>query len=692
MFTFDVRIVKKKSISIKRELSWLQFNERVLQEAAFEKNPLIERVRFLGIFSNNLDEFFKVRYATLLRELKINKRNKSERERTGRKLLEDVHERVVQLQTRFDQLFDSVKRELALNGIDFKNENQISVYQKEYLKEFFDDEIRHHIIPIIVDDRSAFPSLNDNELYLIVDLLQRNKSGRVRALIEIPKSVGRFIQLPELDANRNSIIFLEDVIRLNLRKIFGGYSIQSVKAYDIKVVRDAEYEVENDFSKSVYDKISKSIQQRRRGQYVRLNFDRSMPDDLLKFLLKKTKISVQENIIAGGRYHNKRDLMNFPDFGRSDLRFQKLQSIQRNKCENLSVLFNTLKKQDLVIHFPYEKFSFLLDILRLAAIDPLVNTIRISLYRVAKDSHILHALINAAQNGKRVEALVEVQARFDEEHNLAITRILQEGGVRVIPGVPGLKVHCKIFQISRRVNGRTERITHIGTGNFHERTAKVYSDISILTSHLEIGREIRRLFDFFESNYHRPIFKHLIVSPFNSRRRLNELIQDEVAKAKSKKGGNIFLKLNALVDEALIKKLLEAAEQGVKIKAMIRGVNLLIPTTLKQKKNIEIRSILGRFLEHSRIYVFGEGESSTWLTGSADLMTRNIDYRVEVLVPIYGENIKQELTEFMETQWSDNVICRSLNEEHMNEYRNKTDISLQTNAQEDWYAKLKEKV
>ena len=253
-------------------------------------------------------------------------------------------------------------------------------------------------------------------------------------------------------------------------------------------------------------------------------------------------------------------------------------------------------------------------------------------------------------------------------------------------------MHCKIFQISRRVNGRTERITHIGTGNFHERTAKVYSDISILTSHLEIGREIRRLFDFFESNYHRPIFKHLIVSPFNSRRRLNELIQDEVAKAKSKKGGNIFLKLNALVDEALIKKLLEAAEQGVKIKAMIRGVNLLIPTTLKQKKNIEIRSILGRFLEHSRIYVFGEGESSIWLTGSADLMTRNIDYRVEVLVPIYGDNIKKELKEFIETQWSDNVICRSLNEEHMNEYRNKNDISSQINAQEEWYSKLKEKI
>ncbi|MFM9422520.1 MAG: hypothetical protein RIR06_981 [Bacteroidota bacterium] len=692
MFIFDVRMVKKKSISINRELSWLQFNERVLQEAAFEKNPLIERVRFLGIFSNNLDEFFKVRYATLLRELKINKRNKSERERTGRKLLEDVHERVVQLQTRFDQLFDSVKSELALNGIEFKNEKQISVYQKEYLKEFFDDEIRHHIIPIIVDERSAFPSLNDNELYLIVDLVQRSKTGRVRALIEIPQSVGRFIQLPEMDANRNSIIFLEDVIRLNLRKIFGGYSIQSVKAYDIKVVRDAEYEVENDFSKSVYDKISKSIQQRRKGQYVRLNFDRSMPEELLRFLLKKTKISVQENIIAGGRYHNKRDLMNFPDFGRSDLRFQKLQSIQRNKCENLSVLFNSLKKQDLVIHFPYEKFSFLLDILRLAAIDPLVNTIRISLYRVAKDSHILHALINAAQNGKRVEALVEVQARFDEEHNLAITRILQEGGVRVIPGVPGLKVHCKIFQISRRVNGRTERITHIGTGNFHERTAKVYSDISILTSHLEIGREIRRLFDFFESNYHRPIFKHLVVSPFNSRRRLNELIQEEISKAKSKKGGNIFLKLNALVDEALIKKLLEAAEQGVKIKAMIRGVSLLIPTTLKQKRNIEIRSILGRFLEHSRIYVFGEGGSSTWLTGSADLMTRNIDYRVEVLVPIYAENIKIELKEFMDVQWSEHVICRSLNQELMNQYRNAGDMNSQYDAQEQWYSKLKEKI
>jgi polyphosphate kinase len=686
----DFWSVKKKSISIKRELSWLQFNERVLQEAAFDRNPLIERVHFLGIFSNNLDEFFKVRYATLLRELKINKRNKTEREKSGRKLLEDVHDRVVQLQSRFDSLFESVKMELALNGIDFKNELQLSLYQKEYLKEYFDDEIRHHIIPIIIDDRSAFPSLNDNELYLIVEIVQRKSSSRVRALIEIPPGVNRFIQIPELDDAKNSVIFLEDVIRLNLRKIFGGYSIRSVKAYDIKVVRDAEYEVEKDFSKSVFDKISMSIQQRRQGQYVRLNFDRSMPKDLLQFLLKKTKISVQENIIAGGRYHNKRDLMNFPDFGRKELRFPKLQSISRNKCENLATLFSTLKKRDIVIHFPYERFSFLLDILRLAAIDPLVNTIRISLYRVAKDSHILHALINAAQNGKRVEALVEVQARFDEEHNLAITRVLIEGGVRVIPGVPGLKVHCKVFQISRKVNGKTERITHVGTGNFHERTARVYSDISVLTAHLEIGREVRRLFDFFESNYHRPIFKHLIVSPFNSRRRLTELIQEEVNKVKRKKAGLIFLKLNALVDDALIKKLLDAAEQGVKIKAIIRGVNLLIPKTTKQKKNIEIRSILGRFLEHSRIYVFGEGPSSTCLVGSADLMTRNIDYRVEVLLPIYSMDIRKEIQDFIDLQWSDFAICRTLSEENMNGYRNIESIGAQYDSQEEWYKKLKE--
>jgi polyphosphate kinase len=681
--------MEKRRIGIERELSWLQFNERVLQEAQDNHLPLLERLRFLGIFSSNLDEFFKVRFATLRRELKALRKSNFSAANAQKKQLEIIHDRVIELQLTFDATFEKTKEALAINGIQFKNESQITPTQKEFLEAYFEDQVRHHIIPIMLKTRGNIPPLNDNELYLIVDINTKSKE-KVHALIEVPTAIPRFVTLPTLDGSVN-VIMLEDVIRLNLRKIFSVFKVSTAKAFDIKVVRDAEYEVEQDYSKSVFDKISKSIQQRDKGEYVRLNFDRKLPQELLTFLLTKTRIKDAENIIPGGKYHNKRDFLKFPAFNRPELNFKPSPPLTHIVLAKSQNILDTVAKQDILLHYPYQKFSHVLDMLRAAAIDPLVRTIRITMYRIASDSHILHALINAAKNGKRVVAIVEVQARFDEEHNIEITRILQDAGVEVIPGVPGLKVHCKIFQISRKINGRTERITHIGTGNFHEKTANIYSDITLLTAHLEIGREVRKLFEFFEANYHRPIFKHLLVSPFNTRRKLTENIQREMNFAKKGKHASVILKVNNLTDEALIKKLLDAAEAGVHVTCIIRGVCLLQPSTKKQKKNIHMRSIIGRYLEHARLFVFNNGGDEVILFGSADLMTRNLDYRVEVTTPVYNSSLKAEIKEWLHIQLSDTTKARSLHSGEINNYICPLDSKLLKDSQVEWKKYLESK-
>lgn len=650
--------MEKKGHSIQREISWLDFNERVLLEAKREQNPLSERMRFLGIFSNNLDEFFKVRFASVRRELKLNSKKLNSKKSGSKQLLEAIHKRVLQLQLQFDETFEQLKKEFSKKYIYFKNETQLTKNQKEYLENYFEEEIRHFLIPLLLNPKGAFPALNDNELYLLVHLKLKDER-EILSLIEVPSTTPRFIQIPT-NNHQNHVIFLEDVIRLNLHKIFSTYDVKKSSAYALKVVRDAEYELEADYSKSVLDKISKSIKQRSKGDYVRINFDKTIPSDLLKFILAKTKISDSENIIPGGRYHNKRDLMRFPDFGNPELNFMKQPPWEHPMLIKSKNILDTIENHDLLLHFPYQKFSHVLDILRAAAIDPFVRTIRITLYRVAKDSHILHALVNAAKNGKRVIVIVEVQARFDEEHNVEITRMLQESGVIVIPGVNGLKVHCKLFQISRKQNGKTTRITHIGTGNFHEKTARVYSDTTLLTSHLEIGREVRRLFEFFESNYVRPVFRHLMVSPFNTRRKLNELIQSEIAFAKKKKDARIILKLNNLSDESIIKRLQDASEHGVKVSGIIRGVCMYHPTNKVSELNSEFKSIIGRYLEHSRIYYFhNNGKPLIWL-GSADLMSRNLDYRIEVVAPIYDEQLQKEIINWLNLQMQIDVKALSL--------------------------------
>jgi polyphosphate kinase len=658
--------MEKRVISVQRELSWLQFNERVLQEAADTKNPLISRVHFLGIFSSNLDEFFKVRIASLRRELKSMKGTRNSLVEI-KKPLQMIHERVIELQWEFDQVFEKTKKDLSKQGIHFKNEKQLSADQKDFLIHFFDQEIRHDIIPIIIGPKLPMPELEDNALYLIVELELKENGKFIYALIEVPQSKSRWVILPA-EKWQHHVIFLEDVIRLNLKKIFSPYSIKAARAFDLKVVRDAEYEVESDFSKSVFDKVSKSIQQRSKGDYVRINFDHEIPEDLMQWVIRKTKVKDIENIIPGGRYHNKRDLLSFPNFHRPDWMFPVLPGLAHPAFKDEQNILDVFDKGDVLLQYPYQKFSHLLDLLRAAAIDPSVRTIRISMYRIAKDSHILHALINAAKNGKRVVVIIEVQARFDEEHNLEITKMLQDEGIKVIPGIPGLKVHCKVFQISRKVNGKNIRITHIGTGNFHEKTARIYSDFSLITTHSAIGKEIRGLFDFFETNYLRPQFRHLMVSPFNSRRKLLEGIQEEMEKAKNKKKARVVVKVNNLMDDVLIKKLLDAAQVGVEIKVIVRGVCLLMPQTENQKKNITMVSILGRYLEHARVFIFGDkGQEKIWL-GSADWMVRNLDFRIEVMAPVYDEAVKKLLMRWIDLQLEPKSRARDLSPENLNAF------------------------
>jgi polyphosphate kinase len=659
---------KLKSEFINREISWLSFNERVLQEAEDMSNPLIERLRFMGIFSNNLDEFFKVRVATLARAKHFSKQPIDPMDFDPQETLSEIHAVVIKQQQKFDKIFLQLTAELRKERIHFVNEVQLNANQKKIVEEYFDNNVRQNLIPLMLSNKNTFPELNDSSAYLAIELGYKGKSsGGAFALIQIPAALPRFFQLPP-EGNKKFVMFLDDVIRYRLRKIFGIFDYDIIKAYSIKLTRDAELDVDDDLSKSLYDKMSRSLTQRKRGKYVRLNYDREMPASLLEFILKRTKIKEQENIIPGSRYHNKKDLMKIPDFGRKDLVFEPWPSLEHPALKGKSSIFDELRKRDILLHYPYHRFSQIIDLLREAAIDPAVRTIRISIYRVAHYSQIVNALMSAAKNGKRVIAVIELQARFDEENNLTVTRILQEAGVRVIPGVPGLKVHSKLIQISRKEVGRTVRYVHIGSGNFNEKTSDVYSDVSLLTTNKEIGSEVRRIFEFFESNYQRIAFRHLIVSPFGTRRKFYELINAEIERAAQKKPAWITLKLNNLVDVGMIRKLYEASEAGVKIELIIRGTCSLVPGVAGKSTNITVRSVIGRYLEHSRILVFANGGKPLYYISSADWMTRNLDYRIEVTTPIYDPLLKQELQDYLNIQLDPCAKVRVIERTLKNEY------------------------
>lgn len=666
----------------------MSFNHRVLQEAMDPSVPLVERMRFLGIFSNNLDEFFRVRVATVKRFLTFDKKGKSSFVGSPQKILNQIHEIVLEQQKQFRNTYAVILDELDREGIHVVDEQELTGEQFKLVEEYYKEVVEPSIVPLVLSTNRRFPYLRDKAIYLLVILHENDSEKPEYALIEIPtKQVSRFYELPA-QGDHEYLIYLDDVIRANLGRIFSIFDYDQVESYVFKITRDAELDLDDDISASFYDKIKAGLQQRKKGTPVRLVYDEKMPEQHVKYLMKKMKLKDDSNIIPGGRYHNFRDFMKFPDFGRESLVYKKQPPLPHPVLDQKGSLLNAINQEDILLHFPYQSFDYIIDILRESAIDPKVRKIQISLYRVDSNSRIVNALVNAAKNGKVIEVIVELQARFDEEPNLKWSKTLQEAGINVHFGIDGLKIHSKILLITRRDVKGLRSYAYIGTGNFHEGTARVYSDIALLTSNQQITREVGTIFEFIRKPYLKPVLKHLLVSPLNMRSCLMYYIEREIEMVENGLDGRITLKVNNLIDDKVVNKILEAAELGVKIKLLVRGICSL-GLSEKGHENIEVRSIVDKYLEHGRIMIFGNGGSPIYYISSADWMTRNLDYRVEVGCPIYSDTLQKEIDDFIDLQWSDNTKSRRVNKALKNEYIQGGKKSIR--AQEAFYTYLENK-
>ncbi|OCB70231.1 polyphosphate kinase 1 [Flavobacterium crassostreae] len=654
---------------IDREKSWLAFNARVLQEAADNTVPLLDRLRFLGIFSNNLDEFFRVRFAAIRR---LSLSGKSGEKILGgisaQQLVKDITEIVIKHQTESLLILKGIENELETENVFIIDENEISSEQEKFLKDYFIQKLSPELVTIILNDLAEFPLLKDNMGYLAVKLVMKKKSEVRYAIIEIPKTMNRFIVLPTVN-NKQYVILLDDVIRHNLKSIFNIFDYQSIAAHMIKISRDAQLDIDSDLSKSMLEKISTSVKERRVGEPVRFIYDKLIETDTLQFFLDKMKIVSTDSIIPGGKYHNRRDYMDFPNLGRYDLLYQKNAPLPIPGLSLEGSILDKISKKDYLLNAPYQSFSYLTKFLREAALDPKVTSIKITLYRLAKNSQIISSLINAAKNGKKVTVQIELQARFDEASNISYAEQMQTEGIDLIFGIKGLKVHSKICVIERTENKKTKRYGFISTGNFNESTAKVYTDVTLFTSHQQILKDISRIFDFFDTNYRIHRYKHLIVSPHYTRTRFYKLIDREIQNAAQGNEAFIKLKMNSLSDFGMIDKLYEASKAGVKIQLQVRGICSLIPGVKGLSENIEAISIVDNYLEHSRIYIFGNSGKTAVFISSADFMTRNLDGRVEVTCPIYDPEIKQELMDNFDIAWKGNVKARYHSYKLDNAYR-----------------------
>lgn len=684
-------MAKKNIVLINRELSWLSFNERVLQEAEDKTVPLIERIKFLGIFSNNRDEFFRVRVATLKRTVKHQKKAVELMGENPQRLLNKIQKTVIEQQVKFEAIYQDILKELDKNNISIINEKQVSPEQGTYIKNYFRDKVLPTLFPIMIDHSSKFPYLKDRPCYLIIKLGRKDNPKKNKyAVLEVPTDdISRFVVLPK-DKDKNFIILLDDVIRYCLTDLFNRFDYDYIEAYNIKMTRDAEIDIDNDLSKSFVEKITKGLKARKKAQPVRLVYDSDIAPDMLALIKKKTNLDQDDNLIPGGRYHNFKDFISFPNVGSAELRYKKLTPLKHHDLPEGISFFKILKQKDILLTYPYQSFEHIIDFLREASIDPKVQSIQITLYRVATNSNIVKALINAVKNGKQVTAVVELQARFDEEANIYWSNKLQEEGAKVIYGVPGLKVHSKMFLITRKEGGKDISYVHLGTGNFNGDTARVYTDHSLLTADKRITEEVEKVFKFYSDNYKIGTYKHLLVSPFFMRKRLTQLINKEIENAKAGKPANIILKLNNLVDAAMIRKLYEASAEGVHIKLIVRGTCALVAGVKGLSDNIEAISIVDKFLEHSRVFIFYNGGDEKYYLSSADWMSRNLDSRSEVAVRIYDKSIQQQLRKMIDTLWMDNVKARVMDSKQNNEYR-KTGSEQKVRAQEDIYNLLKSK-
>src|SRR6056297_811611 len=666
-------MIKVKNQYINREISWLRFNERVLQECEDENVPLIERLRFLGIFSNNLDEFFKVRYATVKRIVDAGKTGKSvlggER---AKDLLEEITKIVINQQTRSLEIFKQIDRELREENIFIIRETEVNESQAEFIRDYFFKKVNQELMTIILNDLTEFPLLKDTAAYLAVKVVMKNGSGKGKhnryALIEIPKGIDRFVVLPK-EGDKNYVIILDDLIRFCLDSVFTMFEFESISAHMIKITRDAELDIDNDLSKSFIEKISTSVEHRKISDPVRFVYDKSIDKDTLQFLKEKMDIMDTDSVIPGGRYHNRRDYMGFPSLGRQDLMYDRIEPLPVKGLSMKGSLLDMIAHKDYMIYAPYHTFSYVTKFLREAALDPQVRSIKITIYRLASDSQIANALVNAVKNGKQVTVQIELQARFDEQNNIEYANFLQDEGVKLIFGVPGLKVHSKICLIEREEAEGIKRYGFISTGNFNESTAKIYTDFTLFTANEPILKELNKVFDFFETTYKINKYKHLIVSPHYTTKVFKELIDQEIANAKAGKEAFIKIKMNSFTSYAMVDRLYKASNAGVKIQLIVRGICCLIPGVKGMSENIEAISIIDKFLEHPRMFIFcNDGDTKVYIS-SADFITRNLENRVEEGCPIYDADIKQELLDTFEISWADNVKARLFNAKQDNAYR-----------------------
>ena len=655
---------------IPRDISWLSFNARVLQEANDPSVPLKERIRFLGIFSNNTDEFFRVRVATLRRMTQIGKKN-MHMEEDPQKILDDIQMVVLQQQNEFNRIWQGILEELENEKIYLVNEKQLNGSQQEFVRKFFEEEVRSNVIPLLVESIPQFPYLREKSIYLGVVMRKTNSAYEQKyALIEIPtKALGRFVLLPST-TGQQYIILLEDVIRFNLPSIFSYFGFDHFDSHIFKVTKDAEIDIDSDISTSLIQKIEKGIKNRRKGKTVRFVYDKEMDAGMLEYLIRKLNLSRKDNIIPGGRIHNFRHFMDFPDV--FNARSQRRSSFIHPALSQSVRVTDVILEKDVLLSFPYHSFNPVIDLLREAAIDPHVTVIKITLYRLAQNSKIINALINAVRNGKEVVVMLELKARFDEEANLAWKDRLEEEGVKVLIGVDNMKVHAKVCIIRKRVADQVIQYGFVSTGNLNESTARVYGDHCLLTSNRNVMGDINRIFNFLENakSGFEPLklCQTLLVCPTNMRQELTALINREIKNAKANKEASITLKLNSLSDADLIEKLYDAAQAGVVVKMVVRGIFCAVVENSKFKNAITAISIVDEYLEHARVMIFHNDGKEKVFISSADWMVRNLDHRVEAAIPVTDKDIIAELKDIISIQLQDNVKARWLDKELSNTY------------------------
>ncbi len=656
-----------------KEISWLSFNERVLQEASRREVPLIERLKFLGIYSNNLDEFFRVRVAILRRLAMVGQLTLAEGG-NPREVLSQIEEIVIQHSTRFEDTYNQILEELAAENIFIINENQLTPGQGDFVTHYFKREVRPRIMPIILKKGGKMPLLSDDAIYLAVDMAKNKKSEY--ALIEVPTgSLPRFVIIPSEDGKKY-IILLEDVIRYELNDTFYMFSYQRISSYIFKLTRDAELDLDDDVAESYVKLVAKSIVKRGNSALVRFVHEKEMPDNLLSFLLFKLNFKKEDVVIGGSRIHNFKDFMGFPLIGAEHLYYKPISPVKHRQIVHGQTYLNSIGKSDILFHFPYHSFFHFIDLLREVSIDPKVTEIKMTGYRMARNSHVINSLINAARNGKKVTVVLELRARFNEQENIEYGNMLDKENVKVILGVPGLKVHSKLCLITRKEDKESKKYALVGTGNFNEVTSKVFSDQLLCTTDLNITREVTRVFDFFDRNYKIGRFQHLLVSPFTMRKKIVAMIKQEILNAKEGFAARIYLKCNNLVDTEIISRLEEAAKCGVDVRLNIRGMFSMFTSSPDGKLNIPAIGLIDRYLEHSRLFYFLNGGDEKVYISSSDFMTRNLDRRVEVAVPIYDSEIKEELIGFFNLQWEDNTAARILDNDLNNNISNQGTIPL----------------